>query len=405
MNLSAKIILVLILVLSANFFLTQLFAQEVDSTKTTTNKPLVSYGEKGFELNSSDGNYLMQIQWRGQFRMAYPTDSDPINLSDFQKDQLYLRVNRARMKVGGHAYSPNLKYYLEYDLFGSNLLDFRLMIEKLPYLKLKVGQWKAQYNRERIISSGKQQTIERSIITRPFTIDRQQGVSVFGRLDGNGLADFNYWASVFMGTGRGGRENDDTNPMFMTRWQWNFMGEPLEFSGSDLKYHKKFTAIIALAGVTNRSPYTRFSTAGGGQLEGFEEGVAGQYRVNQLLVETAGKYKGFSWQQELHWKEINDKINITTSRLMGNLFQLGYFPHYKWSKFPKKMELYGRHAFYDPSLSLETDFQNEFSTGVNWFFKGHLNKLSAEYSYFRYTIESDQFQTGSRARLQWDVSF
>ena len=365
----------------------------------------MSYGKKGFEFNSSDGNYLMQIQFRGQFRMAYPRDSDPINLTDFQNEQLYLKVNRARMKVGGHAFSPWFKYYLEYDLFGSNLLDFRMMFEKSPYLKLKVGQWKAQYNRERITSSGKQQTMERSIITRPFTIDRQQGVSVFGRLEGNGLANFNYWGSVFMGTGRGASENDDKNPMFMTRLQWNFTGNPLAFSGSDLKYHKNLTAILAVAGVTNQSQYTRFSTTGGGQLQGFEDGVAGQYRVNQLMQETAGKYKGFSWQQELHWKEVNDKVNSRITTLAGNLFQIGYFPHYKWNKFPNKIELYARYAFYDPDVNRDSENQQEYSAGVNWFIKGHTNKLTAEYSYFHYSLDTDQLHSGSRIRLQWDVSF
>ena len=278
MAFNIKIISVSVVVLIFIFSITLTYAQEEDSTKVPAKKLLISHGAKGFEFTSMDGNYLMQIQFRGQFRLAYPRDSDPINLSDFQNEQLYLKVNRARMKIGGHVFNPTFKYYLEYDLFGSNLLDFRLMIEKLPYLKLKVGQWKAQYNRERIISSGKQQTMERSIITRPFTLDRQEGISVFGRLDGNGLADFNYWVSVFMGTGRGARDIDDKNPMLMTRWQWNFTGSPLEFSGSDLKYHKKFTAILALAAVTNQSQFTRFSTSGGGQLVGFEEGVAGQYR-------------------------------------------------------------------------------------------------------------------------------
>jgi hypothetical protein len=382
-----------------------LFATEQDSVDVATSKPLIRYGSKGFELASSDGNYLMQIQWRGQFRLAYPTDSDPITLSDFDEQQLYMRVNRARMKVGGHVFDPALKYYLEYDLFGSNLLDFRMMLDKLPYLKLKVGQWKVHYTRERVISSGKQQTVERSIVNRPFTVDRQQGASLYGRLNGNGMADFNYWISVLMGTGRGARENDDKHPMIMGRWQWNFMGEPLEFTGSDLEYHKKFVGIIALAGLTNRSPYTRFSTAGGGQLVGFEEGVAGQYRVNQLLLETAGKYKGFSWQQELHWKEINDKVNVSTNTLMGNLFQLGYFPHYRWKKFPNQMEVYARHAFYDPNIQEDSDYQQELSTGVNWFFKGHANKLTAEYSYLYYSLDTDQLQKGSRVRLQWDISF
>ncbi len=69
------------------------------------------------------------------------------------------------------------------------------------------------------------------------------------------------------------------------------------------------------------------------------------------------------------------------------------------------MELYARHAFYDPDLYADSDYQHEFSTGTNWFFKGHANKLTAEYSYFYYSLESDQLQRGSRVRLQWDISF
>jgi len=219
------------------------------------------------------------------------------------------------------------------------------------------------------------------------------------------LADFNYWTSVFMGTGRGATENDDEHPMFMGRLQWNITGTPLAFSGSDLSYHKKFTAILALAGVTNQSPYTRFSTSGGGQLIGFEDGVEGQYRVNQWMEETAGMYKGFAWQQEFHWKEINDNVNNQTTTLAGNLFQLGYFPHYKWNKFPDKIELYARHAFYDPNLTRESDLQQEYSAGINWFIKEHLNKVTLEYSYFYYSFDNDELRKGSRYRLQWDVSF
>ena len=164
---SIKRLLISLVVLIIILATSMLYAQESDSLGTTKSKPLLSHGSKGFELNSSDGSYLMQIQFRGQFRAAYPTDSDPIELSDFQEEQLYLRVNRARMKIGGHAFNPFLKYYVEYDFFGANMLDFRLMLDKLPYLKLKVGQWKAHYTRERVISSGKQQTVERSIINRP----------------------------------------------------------------------------------------------------------------------------------------------------------------------------------------------------------------------------------------------
>ena len=50
--------------------------------------------------------------------------------------------------------------------------------------------------------------------------------------------------------------------------------------------------------------------------------------------------------------------------------------------------------------------QEECTLGANWFFKGHNNKLTLDYSYL--TID-DQFagldDSKDRVRLQWDVSF
>ena len=41
----------------------------------------------------------------------------------------------------------------------------------------------------------------------------------------------------------------------------------------------------------------------------------------------------------------------------------------------------------------------EFLAGVNWFFNGHANKVSAKYSYFHYSLESNQLKDGSRVRF------
>ena len=60
-----------------------------------------------------------------------------------------------------------------------------------------------------------------------------------------------------MGTGRGATDNDDDDLMWMTRWQWNPMGEPVGFAGSDISRSNKFIMSIVVAGVTNESPYTR----------------------------------------------------------------------------------------------------------------------------------------------------
>jgi phosphate-selective porin len=364
----------------------------------------IGHGDKGFEFETGDGRFLLQLQARLQFRISYPFDTDPVTFQEFtDNDDLSFAVRRARLKVGGHAFEPWLKYYFEYELANTALLNFEAKVEKLKALSLHVGQWKVEYNRERLISSGRQQTADRSILTYPFTIDRQQGVSLYGRLRGGGAADFSYWAGVFSGNGRGER-GDDEVPMWTGRLQWNAFGRPVPFHGSDLERTEDPALIVALAGATNRSPYTRFSQAGGGQLPDFDDGTEGQYRVNQAVLETALMWKGISWQQELHWKEIDDRVNGGTTELLGNLVQLGYFFGEILSFVPPQLELAGRYALYDPDRDAEKDNQQELTFAANWFFHGHLNKLTAEISYLDYEL-GDVVRDGTRFRLQWDVSF
>ncbi len=378
------------------------------SSEESSNTPFqdwrFKYGEKGFEFRSGDDNYLLQIQSRLQFRFATPSDRDPISFDDFNdnKNNVF-KVNRSRLKVGGHAFKPWLKYYWEYELGQSNLLDFRIMIERWEWLNLKVGQWKVEFSRERRISSGAQQTVDRSILNRAFTVDRQQGVELYGRLRTKGALDFNYWVGVFTGSGRGARENDDRNLMYFGRLQWNMLGENLGFKSSDLSIHQKPAAIIALAGVTNRSPYTRFSSSGGGVLEEFEEQNPGQYRINQANLETAFVYKGFSWQSELHWKNIDDRINNEETLLNGFYLQAGYLAHQSILWWPKPLEIAARYANYTPNTNLDSNL-DELTLAFNWFFKGHRNKLTMEISEFDLETEDMGIKDEFRFRIQWDIS-
>jgi phosphate-selective porin OprO/OprP len=123
-----------------------------------------------------------------------------------------------------------------------------------------------------------------------------------------------------------------------------YAGKLVKFSGSDLTRHKEQAVLIAVGGVTNRSPYTRFSTAGGGQLIGFEEGEAEQYRINQAGIESALMYEGFSWQHESHWKEINDTKNHQITTLLGHYFQAGYFFSSTWDWYPEQLEVALRYS-------------------------------------------------------------
>lgn len=384
----------------------ELYSQENDSIARKSIN--IEYTDKGFQFSSSDERYKLHIEARLQFRYATPFDQNPLTFEEvYDERSPVLNINRARLKVGGNAFDTDLNYYFEYELAQGNLLDFRIMFTKWKGFNIKVGQWKTFYNRERVISSGKQQMVERSIINRPFTIDRQQGVSFYGRLFEGSLADLTYHLSVLTGTGRGNSVNDDGHLMYAGRLQWNVFGRELGMSGSDFNDTLKPTGLVAFAAVTNRSPYTRFSQDGGGQLMGYEDaGLPGQFRVNQMMLETAFKYKGFSWQSEWHYKDIDDTITDLDRILSGYYLQGGYFFSNVISFIPKPLELAARFATYKPFINLPDNLEQETAIVANWFFKGgHRNKLSAEVTYFNFEEARENQANGWRFRLQWEISF
>jgi hypothetical protein len=193
--------------------------------------------------------------------------------------------------------------------------------------------------------------------------------------------------------------------MWMGRYHWNFMGRDLPYSQTDVEFHEKPAGSLAFAAVRNRSPFTRFSSEGGGQLDGFEDGTPGRYSLTQFVEETAFKYRGFSLQHELHWKEIIDNVDQTTTDLRGMYIQVGFFPRSISKSVPDPLEVAFRYAWVDPDRSRTDDDRQEIIIGANWFFSGHDNKLTFDFS--RITLEQpdDPRLEENRVRFQWDISF
>lgn len=372
-----------------------------------------SYSDRGLMFSTEDGNFALRVQNRLQFRYVNPFDTDPRSLQDLQRDQAAFMVRRARFRLNGHAFRPWLGYTMQYDWSQPVLRDFYLDIARFPWAQLRIGRGKVIWNDERVTSSGRQQFANRSIVNDIFTVDRQQGLQLLGRVFPGRWYDFNYAAGVFTGLGVGERSNDDNNMMYAGRLQWNFLGEVLDFSQSDLEFHEKPAASLAFAAATNRSRCTAFETdkTSCRALPGFGIGQAGQFRINQAMQEFRLKWQGFSLQNELHWKQVVDTLKTgddpaKSIHLLGAYVQAGYFPHYLIPAIPKQLELAFRYAFVDPDINRPKNRQREVSAAINWFFSGHANKLTLDFSHL--SVEDPLLlieQSEQRARLQWDISF
>ena len=393
--------------------------------KVGTSLPIkLSHGKKGFRFETEDGKFQTNLAWRAQLRFTTPDKGDPKTLSNFRdQSQNTIEARRLRMKIGGHAYEPWLKYYFEVDLqptrkiadssskASARVIDWRIDVAKYKEATLRVGQWKINYNRERVDSSGKQQFVERSIANRVFTIDRQVGAQLTGRLFKETPMDMNYWAGVYTGEGRG-VENTDNNLMTMARVQWNPNGRYLKWQQTDVDFTEKPTSSISFAMASNTGACTRWSSSGCGNLDGFTSvSSLPTYEVNQWTQGSAFKYRGFSWQQEYHDKEVKDTATGLTHDLDGGYAQAGYFFHNLMPAVPKELELAARYARVNEPNKTDLSYENkreEFTLGANWFLygAGHNNKITADFS--RLTLD-DTYQNLSadenRFRLQWDVSF
>ena len=358
------------------------------------------YGKRGWEWSDKGtGSYLWTgLRSQARYTSRLGTIHELQHFDDPKQDDL--RINRARFKIGA-GYRDDLSFYNEYDLRDKRLLDLRTTWTRTPAFNFRIGQWKAEYNRERIDSSGKQQFVERSIATYWFTIDRQWGALASGRVGRSSSLDSSWWAGVLGGSGRSTR-SDGGRPMVLGRWQWNYTGEVLPFSQSALKRYPRPKASLALAAVANDSRYTRFSSSGGGQLPGYQEKGDNQYRVYQAMQEWAWQRGGLSFQQELHWKSIRDRREGGERNLYGGYAQVGWFPAGRWHGLSEDFEVALRAAYVDPDTAGKQE-NLEYTFGANWFFNGHRNKLSVDIVYL--VVEENNIQkSDTRYQLQWDLS-
>jgi phosphate-selective porin OprO and OprP len=381
--------------------------------------------KKGFHFESQDGNFSTNLQWRAQMRFSKSFTSDPRTSGSFSPTESNnFELRRVRMKIGGHGYKY-VKYYFEVDLQPSRsvstaassstarVIDWRIDVQPYEWFGFRVGQWKINYNRERVDSSGRQQFVERSIVNRIFTIDRQVGVMIKGRLNKGTAADMRYYAGIFNGEGRS-INNSGAEMMKMVRLQWNPLGRDLKWRQSDVKRHEKPTLSIAGAWAGNKGNCTRWSSSGCGGLDGLGADTAdgNRYEIDQAVAEVAYKHQGLSVQSEYHWKNIQDNDTGVEHNYEGAYAQAGYFLNELNPSIPEELELAFRYAFVNEpdstsgnNMQLENNRQ-EYTVAANWFIAGHGNKITLDYSHL--TLQDDSSNRGfddDRVRVQWDISF
>ena len=143
-------------------------------------------------INSVAKDSSFSIKFGARFQALYATDWRDSEFEGFESESSNILIRRARLKFGGFAYSPKLEYKIELGLSNRDIAGASEFTEGAPmyifdavlkwnfYENFVVwaGQAKLPGNRERVVSSGDLQLVDRSLLNSRFNIDRDLGIQL-----------------------------------------------------------------------------------------------------------------------------------------------------------------------------------------------------------------------------------
>ena len=364
----------------------------------------VTYGPDGLSLTTPDKGFSAVVGIRNQIRFTTPFTVVPTEPGeiDVRRGEDF-RVNRSRLRLNGHAFSPRLRYQFQADFVEERIRDLSVTWEARPWLRLRGGRWKAEMNRERVESSGAQQLVDRSILDRWFTLGRQQGVQVSGRVGRSRAWGGSYYAGALRGVDATGGA---ALPVWLGRYEWTYAGRDLPVWQGDPGNSRDLHLAVGGTAVRTESAYAFYTGAGVGvALPVLPPGPSDRFRTRQYAGDAALKWHGVSLQAEAHRKEVHRTATGDRRTIVGAYGMGGVLASTLWARLPSRLEFSARVAVVDPDLDTDANHQVERVAGANWYVLGHRHKVSADVSQLRFTTTDGVRATDVRTRLQWEVTF
>ncbi len=387
-----------------------LFCSMVNAQETNAPK----FGKGLFNLIGQDSTWSMNISARMQFLATSQFDADN-GLSDPNASFL---IRRSRLKFSGFAYSPKLQYKIELglsnrDMSGASqftsqspryIMDAVVKWNFVDNFVLWVGQTKLPGNRERVISSGDLQQVDRSLVNSRFNIDRDIGFQLRHHFN---LSDKFIVKEIFalsQGEGRNVTTGNLGGHQYTSRIELlpfgNFSSKG-DYKGSDLKFEEKpklalgFTYDINNNAVRNRSNMGTYMANDIGFY---------QTNISTVFIDAMYKHKGFSLMAEYADRTAADPIaKNSDGSATGDIVQVGNGINVQTGYLlSKTLELSGRYT----NIQLDKDItgrgvENQYTLGVSKYLVGHKLKVQTDISYTDNELNTDRVLF----RLQVDIHF
>ena len=368
--------------------------------------------DKGFYIKSSDDKFSMKFQWIMQFRWAHygvNTKNRYTNPGTDRDDRTGFDVNRARFRVFGHAFDPNLTYFMSLTHAANTRYDVRSIYAWIDYrfcdaFHVRFGQMRMNGTRAQTSRITRYQFTELPFTDAVFGAGVSVGASFWGNLFDNRLT---YYLDIVNSYGGAGATitNDpatlDSSPAVLFRVVWHALGENpgKEFPNqSDLTFHESPALDIGFHYAFNndesdartaRIPFAIPNRQAGQGGFGLTNGNGMVYHT--FGYEAAFQYRGFSAISEFHLRLLD--IKRANSR--------PFSPYYMLTREGDHQTYYGGYLQAGYMLPIP-GFENKFEI------VGRVEGLGGvdpgDEGVWMYTAGLNYFIDGDRIKLQTDIS-
>ncbi|NJW51700.1 porin [Salinimicrobium oceani] len=384
-------------------FLMNLNVQGQDITENKFGKGLINVVAKD---SSYSANFAIRMQ------SLFTSNWDVSEADGLGNAEANFLIRRARLKFQGFAYSPKLEYKLELglsnrDISGASpftsdspryILDAVVKWNFYENFELWVGQTKLPGNRERLISSGNMETVDRSLVNSRFNIDRDLGLQLhhetyFGKI----LMREAF--SIAQGEGRNITAGNLGGFQYTGRLEVLPFGDFNDYSGADFDRETTPKLAVGVAYDHNDGAVKTRSNMGS-----YMETDYGFYEtdVTTLFVDAMFKYRGISAMAEYADRNSDqpfarnadgtltgDAVNIGK----GFNFQAGYL-------FRNNFQILGRYTTIDLDDVITQQVEDQYTLGFSKYIAKHKLKIQTDISYTDLNLGLND---GLTYRLQFDI--
>jgi hypothetical protein len=377
-----------------------------------TNAP--KFGKGLFNLVGKDSTWSMKVGMRFQ---TLATSSWGVN-GGLNNPAASMLIRRSRLKFDGIAYSPKLKYKLELGLsnrdmsgasaFTSNspryILDAVLKWNFSGNFVLWAGQTKLAGNRERVVSSGDLQMVDRSLLNSRFNIDRDIGLQLRHHFNLTDTFIVKEVFSISQGEGRNVTTGNLGGHQYTSRIEilpfGNFASKG-DYRGSDLKFETSPRLALGVTYDFNNNAVKNRSNQGS-----YMTNDIGFYETNisTLFVDAMYKHKGFSLMAEYANRDAADPYaKNSDGSLTGAEVQVGNGLNVQSGYLlSKTVELSTRYTNIALNKSITgKGSENQYTLGLSKYIAGHKLKVQTDLSYTDIGFKTNQLLY----RVQVDIHF